>query len=372
MKNKLYLLPILVILFVIIVKCAKDSPTEDTTQLESSSITLFDEVLYYDGYAETVNEPVHDGIIRVSNSKYVTKIPDSFISSANNKLDMTITLRAACDNYDRIGNVFLSFMNKGDSYDASNVVDKIEIARFITPFMDKNKTPAEVPYNFEIENVAKLFNDISFTNKYDFWMELDIFGVPYAANKQIAGCEGKNYTFYGTLKLTTDDQPSEDKSQALFPIASFISFNNYKDTDVNGKTIKSFTVEITAPVKNAKIYLITSNHGANTNGEEYNRRDHYIYFDGNLLDVYKPGGKSCEPYRQYNTQSNGIYGRSARTDSEWASFSNWCPGDRIPTRIYDLGNLEQGNHTFKIEVPDAKFADAQGDIPLSAYIQGDK
>jgi hypothetical protein len=285
---------------------------------------------------------------------------------------MTVTVKAACDNYDRIGNVFLSLINKGETYDLSKVIYKVEIARFITPFMDKNKTPNEVPYDFEIDNIAKLMNDNTITSKYDFWMELDIFGVPYAANKQIAGCEGKNYTFYGTIKLITDEEPADNVSQVLLPLANFENLNNYKDTDVAGKTIKSFTVDINSSVKNAKVYLITSNHGANANGEEYNRRDHYVYFDNKLIDVYKPGGKSCEPYRIYNTQSNGIYGRSTRTEAEWASFSNWCPGDKIPTRVYDLGNLSQGSYTFRIEVPDAKFVDAQGDIPLSVYIQGDK
>ncbi|MEW6508228.1 MAG: peptide-N-glycosidase F-related protein [Bacteroidota bacterium] len=131
-------------------------------------------------------------------------------------------------------------------------------------------------------------------------------------------------------------------------------------------------MELTSIVKNAKLYLITSSHGANPGGEEYNRRDHYIYFDNKLLSVYLPGGKSCEPFRIYNTQRNGIYGTSARTDAEWISFSNWCPGDVIPIRVYHLGDLEKRKYTFRIEVPDAKFVGKQGEIPLSAYIQGDK
>ena len=96
-----------------------------------------------------------------------------------------------------------------------------------------------------------------------------------------------------------------------------------------------------------------------------------IYFDGNLIDTYKPGGKSCEPYRVYNTQGNGIYGPSPRSTSGWTSWNNWCPGDRVPIRVYELENLAEGNHTFKIDVPDAKFVEGQGNIPLSVYIQGD-
>lgn len=353
-------------------KCSSNNPAETTSPPASSSIKLFDGVLFYDGYAATVSEPVPEGIIRIQNSKYVKKIPAGFISGLNKKLAMRVIVKAACDNYDRIGSVFLSLINKNEPYNKSRIVSQIEIARFITPFMDKNKSPQEIPYDFAIDNIATLLKDKDYADKYDFWMEFDIFGVPYAANKQIAGCDGKNYTFYGTVELISKDKAEAQKSQQLLPIASYVYLNNYKDTDMIGKTIKSFSVDLTSPIKNAKVYLITSNHGANSGGEEYNRREHYIYFDDKLVSSYKPGGKSCEPFRIYNTQSNGIYGSKSKTDSEWSSFSNWCPGDVIPIRVYDLGDLESGRHTFKIEVPDAQFVGKQGEIPLSAYIQGER
>ena len=118
-----------------------------------------------------------------------------------------------------------------------------------------------------------------------------------------------------------------------------------------------------------QLVLITSNHGANQGGEEYIRREHYVYVDGMLALQYKPGRDSCEPFRIYNTQGNGIYGPYQRSDEEWQSFSNWCPGDIIDTRIVTLGALAGGVHEFVIEVPDAVFADMQGDFPFSLYVQ---
>ncbi len=370
MKNFIIKITISIFFIFSLFTCSKKQPTENSDDLVT--FTLFNEILFYDGYAENVDEPVPTGIYRISNSKYVSKLTEENINKIGDKLYLEIIVKAACDNYDRIGNVFLSLVNKGENYDKNNLVSTIELARFITPFMDKNKTPNQVPYKFEINNIAKLLNDSEISSKYDFWIEFDILGVPYAANTQISACAGKNYTFYGTLKLVSSQHLKDTSNQIFVPIASFVSFNNYKDTDVLGQTIRSFNIEIPSSTKNAELYLITSNHGSNAGGEEYNRRVHNIYFDGNLIDSYIPGGKSCEPFREYNTQSNGIYGATPRTDSEWASFSNWCPGDVILIRIFDLGNLNSGNHTFKIEVPDAEFVDNQGDIPLSAYIQGDK
>lgn len=374
MKNFIIKIAISIFFIFSLFTCNLKQSTEYSSDSNDDLVTftLFNEILFYDGYAETVNEPIPTGIYRISNSKYVTKLTEENTKKIGDKLYLEIIVKAACDNYDRIGNVFLSLANKGENYDKNNLISTIELARFITPFMDKNKTPNQVPYKFEINNIARLLNDSEISSKYDFWIEFDIFGVPYRANTQISGCAGKNYTFYGTLKLVSSQQLKDTSNQIFVPIASFVSFNNYKDTDVLGQTTRSFNIEIPSSTKNAKLYLITSNHGSNAGGEEYNRRIHNIYFDGNFIDSYIPGGKSCEPFREYNTQANGIYGATPRTDSEWASFSNWCPGDVIPIRIFDLGNLNSGNHTFKIEVPDAEFVDSQGDIPLSAYIQGDK
>jgi hypothetical protein len=123
-------------------------------------------------------------------------------------------------------------------------------------------------------------------------------------------------------------------------------------------------------VADASLYLITSNHGSNKDGEEYTRRLHHIEVDGQLRLTYMPGRESCEPFRHLNSQRNGIYGPTPRTPQEWQSFNNWCPGDAVPIRQISLGKLSAGAHTLKIEVPDAVFAEQQGYIPVSVYLQG--
>ena len=378
MKSKIYSCLFLCILCAILMNCDKDQPTNNNhiPDAGSPSFTLFNKLLFFNSSTATVNDVISSSgssmIFRVTNAKYVTKLTNTQIRSISENMDMEVIVGAACDNYDRIGNVFLSFVEKDEIYDVSKIVQKIEIARFITPFMDKNKSPQEVPYSFEINNIAKILKDTDISNEYDFWVEFDINGLPYAANNEIAGCAGKNYTFFGTLNFISTTEASNPTSQYLVPIACYVNLNNYSSTHIAGETTKIFDINLTSTIKNAKLYLITSNHGANAGGEEYNRRNHNIYFDGVLIDTYKPGGKSCEPFREYNTQANGIYSLNPRSAQEWASFSNWCPGDKIPIRIYELGDLTAGNHKFKIDVPDAEFVGGQGNIPLSVYLQGDK
>ena len=337
------------------------------------TITVFDEVLFYDGYAETVDEPVSAGVFRLSNSCFTRKLTDDELALFGNTLTMNITIKAACDNYDRIGNANIALVPKGQESYNYGEVERVEIARYITPFMNKNIQPDEVPYTFDMDNVALLFQDPVILADYDIWIELELFGVPYAANQQVSGCAGRSDVFYGTLEFVTDvDSTFEYSDNFFLPLSFKYLLRDYTldGTDVLGETVRTINFTLEEDLPNAKFFLITSNHGANSGGEEYIRRWHYIYLDDEEIFSYKPGGLSCEPFREYNTQPNGIYGSSPMTASQWASFSNWCPGDKIPIRIIELGDLSAGEHSFKIDVPDAVFNGDQGEFPMSVYLQG--
>ena len=335
-------------------------------------IQLFDKVRYYDGYAATVSQPVPAGVIRHRNDLYATKMTDQQLASIGGQLTMNVTIKASCDNYDRIGNVNMALVPKGATTYNPDSVARIEIGRFITPFMNKNVMPDTVPYTYNIENVARLMKESSITGAYDIWIELEVFGVPYAANNEVAGCSGRNDVFFGSLELVTDAATAAENTNVLIPLSLKQSFNNYQTgaSDAVGTTKKTININVPQALSDAVLVLITSNHGANQGGEEYNRRMHYVSFDGTEVLSYKPGRLSCEPFRKYNTQGNGIYSPSPRTDAQWQSFSNWCPGDVIDTRIIRLGAVTSGSHVFKIDVPDAVFTGSQGNIPLSLYLQG--
>lgn len=347
---------------------------------EYDTIRLFHEVTFYDGYqAEVVDKEVKDGILRHSNSLYAVKMTPRQLDAFGDSVCMEVNIRACCDNYDRIGNINLVFVPKGlDAY-APDSVQRIELGRFITPFMDKNKQPDTVPYLYNTDYLSYIFHDRNLRKKYDFWIEFSLFGVPYAAQKEIKGCEGRIDTFYGTLAFVTS-RPSRalTTSNVLVPIVTKklgnygSNLNNYQEnaTDTIGKTVKTYPFYVPKGVKDAQIVLVTSNHGANRDGEEYNRRWHYVYVDGQLVTSYIPGRPTCEPYRRYNTQRNGIYGRMPQPNYAWQSFSNWCPGDAIDNRILPLGSFKAGKHTLTISVPEAQFAEKQGDIPVSAFFQG--
>lgn len=332
---------------------------------------VMEDIVFYDGYAATVDEPIPEGVIRHSNSLVATRLTDEQLAKFQNTLKIGVIIGALCDNYDRIGSVNLALVPKGAQTYMPGEVDRIEVARFITPFMNMNKEPKQVPYEWQADNLIPILKDPDILADHDLWFELSVFGVPYAANNEVAGCAGRIDTQLGSLGFYTHSKQAAPEFNVLVPLAIGEDFNNYTEgaSDQLGTTRKTIQFSLPADTPNAQLVLITSNHGANQGGEEYIRREHYVYVDGALAMQYKPGRTSCEPFRVYNTQGNGIYGPSPRSDEEWQTFSNWCPGDVIDTRIFSWGPVSAGMHEFVIDVPDATFADNQGNFPFSLYVQ---
>lgn len=349
-------------------------------------IPIYDGVTFYDGYSGLNVNPdaeADDGILRHSNAHYATRLTDEILNQIGKHLSVSIRVEACCDNYDRIGNINLALVPKGEETYDPYQTQRLELGRFITPFMNKNWKPNVVPYSYWMDYLSPILRNKSLRENYDLWLEFELFGIPYAANTQVVGCAGRSDTFKGYLDFLTDEQPAQQiETNVVVPVAMKIpehkgkNLNNYSAscTDILGQTIKTYTFEVPVDVNDAQIVLITSNHGANENGEEYNRRWHFVDYDGVQVLSYRPGRTSCEPFRKYNTQPNGIYNGNGsldyRYDSDWQSFSNWCPGDVIDNRIINLGPVKAGTHTLTIEVPDAVFNGNQGDIPVSFFFQG--
>ena len=301
------------------------------------------------------------------------KLTATEIASLGSSVTMNITLKAACDNYDRIAGVNLVLAPKGStSYTFSQAdIKRIEIGRFITPFMNKNAAIKEVPYSYKVDNISSILHDSNLSALYDFWIEFRADGYSAAANTEVAGCADRTDVFRGNLEFVSSGTAAPSQNFFL-PISYRKDLNNYNATDVTGQTTRIVTFTLDQAVDNAVLHLTTSNHGSNSGGEEYVKRVHNVYLDNTLVHQYMPGGKNCEDFRKYNTQGNGIYGASPKTLRGWISWNNWCPGDVIPNRDVNLGNLSAGTHTIKLDVPDAKFVGGQGYFPISMYIQNQK
>lgn len=349
---------------------------------ERKTLSLLENAIFYDGYQPVLVEDGVDDerILRHSNSIYAIRLTDEMVESIGDELTLDVTIHAKCDNFDRVGNFSIALVPKGSESYKYGEVERFEIARLITPFMDKNVAPKEVPYSYELPDLALILNDPELKEKYDFWFEAEIFGIPYVAHSQIKFCRGHEDTFGVTASFTSLPFARKElaESHIFRPIymkksedKGNVNLNNYHEfaTDTIGTATRTFTFNLPEAVEQSRLVLISSNHGAGENGEEYVRRLHLVYLDSEVAHTFMPGGVSCEPYRQYNTMMNFIYQPYPQDDEYWSN-SNWCPGQAIPTRVLDLGPLAAGEHKIMIRVPDAEFAGKDGDIRPSLYFQG--
>jgi len=362
---------------------------------EPYTLTVFDQAVYYGMYDGLSTTPIPDGSLRLKNWCYSKKLTEEQINAIGNRLTINVTAEALCDDYDRIGNVNLAMVPKGATaynYTDENV-QRIEVGRFITPFMNNitRATTSTVPYTFEADNIARLLHDQNLYADYDFWFELEIYGHQGGESADQGGaqwdfrasglCRGRNDVYKGTLELVSENDPTVIQGDNHFKwLAYKFELKNYvvatttnnlgQGTDLINETERTINFSFDEDVPNAKFYVVMSNHGANAGGEEYENRFHEIYFDNVRRSRYRPG-QNCEPFRIYNTMPNGVYGQSPRPSSDWLGRA-WCPGARVTTRIVDLGNISGGTtpHSFKMKVPSADFVGNDGYFPMSVYVQG--
>ena len=341
-------------------------------------VRVFDQVSFYNATLpmdSLIDEmaPLPEGFFRLSTGLVTTKLSETQLNQLSGSIRLDVVLKAACENFDCLCYVSIAFVSKDSALYDPDEVKRIEIARFITPFMDKNRRPDTVPYTYEVDYLRHLFQDEMLREQYDFWLELYLGSFSFDAWEKVAGCYGRHDSFYGSLTFTATETATELENNNVFiPLLTLYCLNNYREgsSDTIGKTTKSVSFTVEQDLTDAHLVLITSNHGSNSGGEEYNRRTHYVYWNGTQVLRYLPGRTSCEPFRIYNTQGNGIYGASPLSDAQWQSFSNWCPGDIIDTRIIKLGALSAGEYTFMLRVPYAVFRDQLGEFPVSLYFQG--
>lgn len=357
--------------------------------------SLYDGVPFYDGYLtdRVVDVDIDDGILRFSNYHYSRRLDPEQVKNLGADLKLEVIIGALCDNYDRMGRVILAFPERGvDSYDPEKT-ERIEIARFITPFMNKNKSPNEVPFVYDVDDVRQLLSDKDLIAGRDVWMEVELFGIPYAANKQIKGCANRSDVFAATVNFAGRIMPETVERSSSFRIMPSegnvviapisiskcelfgnVNFNHYNPvaTDTVGQTTRTYDFNVPADLSDSQITLIITNHGSDEDGEEYYRRQHLVYLDGELVSVFTPGGISCEPFRQFNTQKNGIYEAALEDPTWWTDHNNWCPGQAVPVRRIHIGALKGGDHKLMIRVPDAEFYLDDGDFRPSAYLHGVK
>lgn len=167
----------------------------------------------------------------------------------------------------------------------------------------------------------------------------------------IGNWDGKGHRVSLKLKYYPDGERKIYRSKPLFNTVNYIeqAGQSYPIFMLNDSLKVKFTLE--ESVKNATLFYLTTGHGGWGNGDEFNQKPNTIYVDGKQVISFVPWRDDCGTYRNWNPCSGNFSNGLSSSD---LSRSNWCPATVTnPNYIY-LGDLEAGEHTMVVKIPQGK------------------
>ena len=281
------------------------------------------------------------------------------IPEFNKKVSVEIFAELASDGdpWDKSGSVFLLHTHP----DSLNITS-LELLRFITPFgvghfSDNEKLdefrPVYVPrweesisWNEDISHLSNAFYDEIWIGVWiDTWSK-----EGWLIDVSLSFIESPFFM----------DKKNKSKIKVLANTHNY-NLNHNGSFDFSNEDLK-INFNIPNDISNANLYFITTGHGAHSEGDEFNQRDNIIKVDNEIKLNYPAWRDDCASFRRFNPSSGVWFEETTfkgetikeRIASSDYSRSNWCPGSSVkPVKIH-LGDLEQGNHIFSYQIPNAQ------------------
>jgi len=330
-----------------------------------TTINVFkDQIINFSSEAKS-----NDSIFRFANGTIAVrkiKIPEIKVGS---QIFVDVTEQSNGDAYDRTGSFFIIPTNKATSFldglkngvktlpiynngngkeyqgvvATENYNPVVELMRFFTPFgvkqynnlQLKDKTWAEtVLYRQDVSDLRSLLSN------QEVWIGINIGNYDKGGHKVSA-----NITFH-------DEEESKVTPTQIVPL--FCTNNIMEMAGQEYGTMFSsdkgleVTFKLDKPMKNCKLRYITTGHGGWENGDEFVPKKNTIFLDGKETFSFTPWRQDCGSYRLSNPASGNFANGLSSSDY---SRANWCPGTVTNPIFIDLGDLEAGNHTIQIKIP---------------------
>jgi hypothetical protein len=294
------------------------------------------------------------------------KIPEIKVGS---QIFVDVTEQSNGDAYDRTGSFFIiptdkpiSFLdgmrngiktlpiyNNGNGKEYQGVVAKenynpiVELMRFFTPFgvkqyntlQLKDKTWAEnVLYRQDVSDLRTMLSG------KEVWIGINIGNYDKGGHKVSA-----NITIH-------NEEETKSKPTQIVPLFCTNNIMEMAGQEYGTMFSSDKGLEVTfildKPMKNAKLRYITTGHGGWENGDEFVPKKNTILLDRKEVFSFTPWRQDCGSYRLSNPASGNFPNGLSSSDY---SRSNWCPGTVTNPIFIDLGDLEAGNHSLQIKIP---------------------
>lgn len=268
------------------------------------------------------------------------------------------------DAYDRTGSVFVvptdkkqSFLdamrdlNSVSSFKANDGIEyhglvstpeynvPLELMRFFTGFgvrkYNHNKVRGQEWVDSVVykTNVTPLIDNL----KDEVWI-----------GAYIGNWDAKGHKVSLKLHYYPEGENPVHKTMPLFNTVNYLeqAGQPYPTFMLNDDLKVKFTLK--EPVKQAALLYTTTGHGGWGNGDEFNQKINTILLDGKNVISFIPWRDDCATYRNWNPCSGNFSNGESSSD---LSRSNWCPATVTNPDYIFLGDLEPGEHTITVQIP---------------------
>lgn len=383
------------------------------------SVQVFDDTpvrFAPDNYPGGYNAPGPDSIYHLVNGRIILKKITLPEYRRNVDVKLRVTIRSNGDRWDKSGSCFvlpkasgINLLNiaKGekkfpavDSTKLENLIGivpgedykpTVELMRFMTPFGVGH-------YSSETDSLSSKRKPVYIDHWADSvsW-EQDITDLyPLLEGGAYVGIFIDTWTAEGYLaSMTINVEESPIAYDPLIrrhvePLMNTVYYEGQTYPDIFAR--KDVSMDFTVPegARNVRLKYIVTGHGGHSGGDEFVEKRNIITIDGKEVLNFIPWRTDCASFRRFNP-ATGVWleKRLAAyiSDKGYAekmveepvassdfSRSNWCPGSDVIPEEVALPDIQPGQHTFTVSIPEAQEIDGNklNHWLVSAYLVWDE
>lgn len=366
----------------------------------------------YEGY----NEAGADSIYHLVNGRIILKkvtLPDY---KRNVSVNLKVTIASNGDRWDKSGSCFIlpkasaiNLLNiaKGekqfpavDSTKLENMIGivsgedyepTVELMRFMTPFGVGHYSSAD-------DSLSRKRKPVYIDQWADSvsWEQNITDLYPLLEGGAYVGIFIDTWTSEGYIASVTIDVDESDIScdaltkRHVEPLMNTVYYIGQSYPDIFARKDVSTDFVIPEGAKNVRLKYIVTGHGGHNGGDEFVQKQNIISVDGKEVLDFIPWRNDCASFRRFNP-ATGVWlekrlasyiGEKGYTEKEVEepvassdfSRSNWCPGSDVVPEEVELTDIQPGEHTLTVSIPEAQQVDGNklNHWLVSAYLVWDE
>jgi Peptide-N-glycosidase F, C terminal/Peptide-N-glycosidase F, N terminal len=309
------------------------------------NVSLFDQIPQFGIYVTTPpNYTPPEGVLMFDNgTTFMTRLTPERQAMIGADVAAQVTYHAQCDNYDRLGGLFMVVKPLGVA--PSGDEPKVELLRWITPFSNY----WQGQYATRVFPAASLapFAGVLRDRKHDIWIGIKGGSNPYGGDPCSQRGSDADFSAVGfrySVSLNSTVPATGKRSSVGMPIP----VADYTSVPVTGSVTARAGAQATAVV-------IVSGHGSASRGNEYKHTEDSLLLNGTAVGSFSTQA-NCAPYRKYSPDGNPFI----FLNNNGSNPRNWCPGALVPSHSFPV-RLGQTNQ-FSLDMDDPR-------VPEGSYYQ---